>query len=209
MINQNGFIQCFNPIPELTEIVDMADLVETGLVGAVVHGNGHLGLQGADDLIGRLGADGIITAYGDEHTVDAVEGIFQLLVGETAQVAQMGHPDAAAVENADGIHTALGAAAVIVGRFKFRDGPGQGRGLLQSDGLGEVVVGVAVAAIDGVGGQVQIGLSGDHSPGIGIDDGLGSLVFQGKAGVAVVGEFDFHSIPSKTKTPPVLADRGR
>ena len=184
---------------ELQKIINMADLVEAGLIGTVVHGDGSLGAAGADDLVGRLAVDGIIPTHRDQHTVNAAEGILQLRIGEAADVAQMDNANAATVEDPDGIHAPLGAAALVMGSFKLRHRPGQGSALFNFNGLGEVVVCVAVAAIDGVGGQVQILLTGNHSPGIGIDDGLYAPAFQGKAGMTVVGELDFHKIPPEYK----------
>ena len=149
-----------------------------------MHGDGHPGLQLLHHLVGLLGIDGIEAAHREEKGVQSGKALHLLLVQLTAQVAQMGHPQALGGEDTDGILAPQSTLLRVV----------VGLDLLHLDGVapsGEGhqlragVVVVLMAAVDAVRLQLQVRQPGHRAGPIGVQHQRALPGLQGKAGVSI------------------------
>ena len=158
-----------------------------------MHGNRHPWLQLIHQGPGLLGVNGVEAAHRDHQGVQPLQSLQLLRLQLTAQVPQVGHPQALRLDDMDGIGPSLSALLIIV--------PGMDRlhrhiGLLSGEGhqLPRSVVPVVVAAVHRVRPQADGGQPRHRAVQIGVDHHSASGSLQGKAGMSVPDQA--HKIPS-------------
>ena len=139
-------------IKESREVGDLAynGEAEAALVAAVMHGNDMLWRDKPDYLRSLSGADGEESAYGHKGPVESFE-LFELVGGRhAAQVAEVGEPYAAGVDNMDPVRAAQGALFIVMEGVDDIDLKAASGGSGGVDAAPPVVVAVLVAAKDKV-----------------------------------------------------------